>query len=116
LGRAWLLGLATEPAEVDEATSAYRQDSDPLKEFYDARCVFDSDAKVSRKALRAEYEAWCRDNGAEPLGARRVADSLRERGVVDGGNVRSVDEPHPLDAWRGVRLRTYAERDRLVGM
>lgn len=99
-----------EPSDVDRATAAYRQESDPLHDFYQARCVFDADAKVARRVIRVEYEAWCRDIGAEPIGARRFAESLTARGVRDGGTVSDPRFATPQDAWRGVRLRTDAER------
>ena len=48
--------------------------------------------------VRAAYEAWCAENGAEPLGARRFAAGLRARGVVDGVGVHGV---RPGRTWQG---------------
>lgn len=92
-----------DPAEVNAATAAYREESNPLAEFFAARCVFAEDAKVSRRALREAYEDWARGIGAEPLGARNFALYLKDRGVVDGGTIRG-NLPSPENAWKGVKL------------
>ena len=94
------------------ATNEYREQSDPLREFFDLHCVFAPGEKVARKFIREAYEAYCRENGAEPLGARRFAEGLRRRGVTDT-TVKAMAKV--LDGWRGVRLATDAERDSVGG-
>lgn len=108
----WQRAGLGEPIAVTEATSSYREESDPLREFFELHCIFGPPETVARKQIRFAYEEYCKDNGAEPLGAKRFAEGLRHRGVTDtsvrhGGKV--------LDAWRGVRLATDSERDKLVG-
>ncbi len=98
-----------DPAAVLEATAGYREQSDPLKEFFDLHCVFDPKACVARAILRTEYKTYCEENGAEPLGAKRFAEALHARGVA-GGKARIRDGSKIRDAWRGVRLMTEAER------
>lgn len=102
------IGLA-EPAIVRDATDAYQSESDPLREFFDLHCVFDSAARTPRAHVRVLYEEYCRENGAKPLDARPFAAGLRARGVTDG------DAKHngkTVNGWRGVRLATDAERER----
>lgn len=103
-----------DPAEVKNATAAYRDQSDPLREFFASYCVFGNDERIPRLHLREAYAAYCDENGAEPLGARRFAEGLRQRGVTDIG-VRHHTKV--MNGWRGVRLLTDAERERkyLVG-
>lgn len=95
------------PAAVVSATKTYRQESDALGEFLRVYCAFDPTERVARKALRAVYETWCEESGSEPLGARRFAARMRERGATDGC-VRTSDGPR--DGWVGVRFSTDAER------
>lgn len=108
-------GLA-EPASVAAATAEYRAESDVLGEFLSAHLVFEPDARCSRKALRERYEEWCKDAGHLPLGARKVAQRLRER-HVDSRSVR--EGTRILDGWAGCRLRTEYDAEpshlRLVG-
>lgn len=101
-----------EPVAVLDATTSYREESDPLREFFTLHCVFNDKEKVPRKQIRGAYEEYCKDNGAEPVGARRFAEGLRQRGV-DETSVRHAGKV--LDGWRGVRLATDAEREKLVG-
>jgi putative DNA primase/helicase len=98
-------GLGDAPA-VAAATAEYREESDPFAEFFRARCVFAPDAKVTRAALRREYEQWCGSIGSMPLGAKKLAEGLRRCGVTDGGTVRDSMTSAPVDAWSGVRLRS----------
>lgn len=101
-------GLA-EPDAVKSATDAYRDESDPVAEFFSLRCVFSSDATVTRKMLRAQYVEWSEENGVRhPLDAKAFAAALRARGVVDA-SVRDAGQPR--DGWRGVRLATEKERE-----
>ena len=97
----WQATGLTAPDAVRSAVEAYRAESDPLHEFFDSRVTFEPEAKVARSALRASYEAWARENGAIPVGAKRFAESLRARGVTPS-KVR-LGGP-PVDAWAGVRL------------
>lgn len=99
-------GLGT-PSAVRDATAAYRGENDTLGEFFGLRVAFDPTATVVRKDLREAYEGHCRDNGAEPFGAKRFASRLKERGVVPTC-VRTASGPR--DGWRGVRLMNDAER------
>lgn len=96
------------PEQVARATSRYRDESDPLREFFDWHCVFEPEGRIARSALRARYEEYCKDAGAEPLGAKRFAEGLRRRDVRDG-KVRVLDKVR--DGWRGIRLMTEAERN-----
>jgi putative DNA primase/helicase len=99
-------GLA-EPETVRRATSDYREESDALGEFLRLNVVFEAGVSVARKDIRESYEAFSKENGAQPLGAKRFAARLREHGVTP--TARRVG-PKVVDAWRGVRLATDAER------
>jgi putative DNA primase/helicase len=96
-----------EPEEVQDATAAYRKESEVLGEFFQLRCVFETEGRVTRKALREAYEAFCLENGdRHPLGAKKFAEKLRAKGVGEAG-VR--DGVRVLDGWKGVRLRREHE-------
>jgi putative DNA primase/helicase len=90
------------PAEVRAATRAYREESDHLGPFLEARCSFAPDAMVTAKDFRAAYLEWCCASDEQPLSTRDVAERLRsEFGCVPGkGSPR---------AWRGVRLLAAGE-------
>jgi putative DNA primase/helicase len=51
-------GLAP-PSSVLQATNAYRQDSDPLRNFVADRCILHPDAQISVASLWSEYIEWC---------------------------------------------------------
>jgi putative DNA primase/helicase len=99
------IGLG-EPPSVVEATETYRVESDVLGSYFADACVFERDATISRAALRESYERWCKEAGHEPVGARRLAERLREHSVIDN-DVR--DGNRVRNGWRGVRLLTEAE-------
>lgn len=113
--RAWLDGGLRIPAAVLESTADYRAEMDPVGEFFERHCVFEHDTRCARKELRKAYEEWCKDDGHQPLGARRFSAALRERvrelGFDESGlevNIR-VDGRF-VDGWRHVRLLTDLER------
>jgi len=106
---AWQRDGLGEPQAVRDATSDYRAESDPLREFAERNLVFAPDALSARLHVRKAYETHCEETGEFALNARKFADGLRSRGVTDGGTIRV--NGHPKDAWRGVRLATNAERE-----
>jgi len=50
------------PQRVQAATSTYRQDQDPLLDFFD-ECVFSPEVYVPVADLRAAYDQYAKDNG-----------------------------------------------------
>ncbi len=105
----WQRGGLKVPAVVHDATDAYREESDPVGEFFALRCVFEPDARVTRKMLRAQYESFAEENGVRhTLDAKKFAEAVRRRGATDG-NVRH--EGKSCDGWHGVKLATDAERE-----
>lgn len=96
----------SEPAVVTEATREYRAESDVLGEFLAQYVVFGPNERCSRQTLREKYEAWCTEAGHKPLGAKKVAQRLKERHVRtctvrEGTRVK--------DGWAGVRLKSDYE-------
>ena len=78
-------------------------------------------AIIPRYELRELYESYCKENGFEPLGARRFSASLRERGATEAVKRHNVEEipfgPNArkggwkvVNAWRGVRLANDNEK------
>jgi putative DNA primase/helicase len=107
---AWQRDGLGEPAEVREATDAYREESDPMGEFLAAHTRFEADAKVPRKLLRKSYEDWCAENGVKHiLDAKRFSSDLRRRGASET-TMRIPSSTSPVDAWRGLRMANDEER------
>ena len=96
-------GLAV-PAEVREATAAYRAEMDVLADFLLDRCVMTPTAEVSKTALFNAYQIWCEANRERPLGKIAFGSRLKERGLADGTTGREKTR-----AWLGVGLLAMAE-------
>jgi putative DNA primase/helicase len=99
-------GLATPQAVID-ASAEYRKESDLLGQFFGASVVFEPEGRIGKKELRELYSTWCTEVGTEPLGAKRFAGRLREKGVREAAIRQGAKVVH---GWRGVRLATDAER------
>ncbi len=87
-----------EPPEVMDATREYRDESDLLAEFLDARCVRDKGNErvwVHASSLYTEYVTWCDANRERALSQKALSQKLQERGV---GRKRVAG------AWRWVGL------------
>ena len=106
------VGLA-DPTLVQASTNEYRDASDTLAEFFEL-LEFGPDVtefRTSKARLRSAYEAWCEGEGHMPLGAKRLADRLRqhaaELGTTLGERMAVTPEAmYPVRAWFGVRVRT----------
>lgn len=88
------------PDAVLAATNEYRRISDTGGLFL-ATCSLDPEFVTTKKAFREAYEEWCREQGYEPLGARRMAEMLRRHGVQDTTARVGMSVAH---VWKGVRL------------
>ncbi|MEN6340962.1 MAG: phage/plasmid primase, P4 family [Methanospirillum sp.] len=92
------------PPPVEAATARHRFEMDALAPFLRDECVRDSEGVADRADLYDRYEVYCTETGDEPLSKRAFANALKERGVADGPSVRG------RRTWRGLRVRTAAER------
>ena len=101
-------GLGT-PSAVAAATAAFRAASDPCEEFLRERCTVHPQARITRQALRAAYEAFQKESGAYVASAEKFAEAVRAfaEGAVTDGKVR--DAVGPKNGWHGIRLMTDAE-------
>jgi putative DNA primase/helicase len=96
----WQKDGLMDPDEVTDATHEYREQSDPLGDFFRSHLVFAVDGRMTCRALRKQYQAWCEDLGHLPLGARRLGARLRSMGCKP--STMKVDGK-VVDAWAGVR-------------
>ena len=92
-------GLAV-PDVVEQATTQYRLDMDPLKDFFAECCVVTFTSWCTAAALRRAYDDFCRTSGEKhPLGQREFAEGLKARGC-------RRDRRHIGHCWVGVGLLT----------
>jgi putative DNA primase/helicase len=69
------------PSVIEEATAEYRSSQDPLKDFFEDKCVFFSNASVPVKKMRTIYEEWAREIGIKyPLGPREFNKRMETKG------------------------------------
>ena len=90
------------PESITKATKSYRADMDLVAQFVADCCVIESKAEETVKALYAGYNAWCEENGEQPLSKRAFGQRLQELGFGEGrsGMVRKR---------RGIRRKTDEE-------
>jgi putative DNA primase/helicase len=116
---AWQQRGLDPPQSVLVATAEYKKEQDVLGQFFSERLVFGQDERVGRTDLRAAYERWCEELGHMAVGARKLAQALRERKHrdVNGETVHVADgwiwdksKGQSVDGWTGVRLSTKKDR------
>jgi putative DNA primase/helicase len=98
--QAWLKTGLQEPAAVAEATAAYRSEQDIVGQWLEERTEADSQSITPFKALYDDYRSWCEEAGDLPLGPRRFAAALEERGFA-----KATLPDGKTKARRGLRLR-----------
>jgi putative DNA primase/helicase len=77
----YLEGGVREPRTVSAATESYAADQDTVGRFVDDMCHLANSELVKTPVgtLRAQYDAWCREAGEEPVSARRLTQELSDR-------------------------------------
>lgn len=97
---AWQCDGLRAPERIARATSAYREEMDPLAAFLDERCVLEGDASVPAGELYQAYVAWARESGERRvLTSNDVGRRLTDRGLPAERTTRERLR-------RGIRLRT----------
>ena len=94
----------TVPPPVTAATDRHRFEMDVLGPFLREECVRDSAGVVDRANLYDRYAVYCDETGDEQLSLPAFGKALRERGVTTGPKQQG------RRTWRGIRVRTAAER------
>ncbi len=69
-----------EPKSVTEATSAYRDASDPLARFLRLCVVEDAESRVQSSKLHEVFVAWCKAAGERDWSNKGFSNALAEKG------------------------------------
>ncbi len=89
-------GLGTSRA-VEASTAAYQEETDPLADFIEDRCIVEPAASVSAAALRQAYDEWARTNGIRfTLSKRNLASCIRKHGAVEHRGTGGIR------GWKGI--------------
>lgn len=99
--RRFLAEGLTPPEAVRVATDAYRAAEDTIGRFI-ADVLTIGDGWVMSSEIKAELEAWCEEQGVDPIRMNEVAETLRGLGCRDGG--RKVMNGKRSTIWHGVRV------------
>src|SRR5579872_7285155 len=78
---AWQRDGLPEVDAIREATASYFRDEDTVGQFFEAECIFNAAAKISRKELRERYTHWSEERDERPVSAKALAEALERRGV-----------------------------------
>jgi putative DNA primase/helicase len=71
-------GLAAPP-DVLTATEGYRDETDDLRDFLDAKCIELPSAWTSKSEMWDAYKAWCADQGTKPYGRNTFLGKVGDR-------------------------------------
>jgi len=105
---AWQRSGLPDGQVVSAATDEYLRAEDVLGQFFDEVCLFEPDARITRKTLRDAYQSWCRERDTKPVDSKTFTDAVRDRGANDK-RVRETGKSQ--DGWAGVRVCTEIERE-----
>lgn len=97
--RDWQERGLCKPASVIMATESYRDDSDPLRDFLETKCVLSPQCSVKAAALYAAYKDWCQESGESSRSQTWLGGQLRDRGYH---SVKS----HGTTTYIGLSLRS----------
>jgi putative DNA primase/helicase len=79
---AWQAQGLGMPVAISDATAAYREESDPLRDFISDRCVLHKDAQIQAGLLWQCYCDWAKDNALGwPLNRQQFSTRLEGMGL-----------------------------------
>ena len=68
------------PQEVEDATKAFQEGSDPESVFVREECEVDPNNKIQSSVLYAAYKQWCYDNGHKAKSSTSIAQEWQRLG------------------------------------
>lgn len=75
-------GRFTESARMQRRLADYQTQADSVRSFLQERGYESaSDHTIARQQLYAEYQAYCQEEGARPVGGRKFTDRLQHIGI-----------------------------------
>ncbi|OQA10846.1 MAG: hypothetical protein BWY65_00364 [Firmicutes bacterium ADurb.Bin373] len=91
------------PDCVQAATASYRDDMDPLRDFFQDCCTFQESAIVPVSDLRKHYDQWASDCGIKwTIGPREFNDRVRDKGAaIDTKWINGRSQK----CWLGIKLQ-----------
>ena len=93
------------PNEVMDATAAYLNDENPIKEFLDSRCIVSDRASVTRPQLIGTYTQWAQAAGVQkPLKSGDLYELILRIGGVTCAQWRSEGSTVPTRGFHGIGL------------
>ena len=86
------------PDQIEQARQAYREEMDPLKEFFEECCVVERDATCSPRELFNAYKTWAADSGDQHMLTQRT---FKQRLETSGYCKQPLSPRH----WVGLALK-----------
>ena len=88
------------PTAVEQAVSAWRDDSDMLQDFLTDHCEFSGEHEISASTLWNAYVNWCIRNNIKAIPVQKFVDRLKQKGV------EQTRKHNGKRFWCGLRLTT----------
>lgn len=92
-------GRLALPQLVEDATRAYRTESDVLGQFLSEEFVEDVKGFIASSNLYASYESWCDENGERAMSKKALGLRLQDKGFT------SKQDRRGQRGWQGLALR-----------
>lgn len=87
-----------EPAVITNATKEYKSDEFLLADFLTDCCDMGADLTTEQAVMKKAYHKWCEVNSTKPLGPKKFATRLAEKGC-------RKDHVQKVRSWVGVSLK-----------
>lgn len=84
--RVYRTGKIHRAAVCQEATRAFWNDVDPLRDFWPSLTPEELKCGISVGAMRRAYDTWCQENGVKPLGAQKFNRACKSVGLDSYSN------------------------------
>jgi putative DNA primase/helicase len=99
------------PEQVKAGTTAYREESDPLKDFLTDACEVEASERVAFKELWQAYIVWSKASGEHyPMGRKQFVQALRDRGFVEYRETTKARR----HLWIGLKLTRSDAMDAII--
>ena len=92
---------------MEDASQAYREESDIIGRFFDDYCILESGHQTQASVLYLAFRNWCERNGEKGYAANKFGAMIRKEKELK--KIRTRIDKKSCYVWKGIGLLSHLE-------
>ena len=94
---------------MEDASQAYREESDVIGRFFDDCCILESGHQTQASLLYQAFKEWCERNGEKGYAANKFGAMVSKEKQLD--RIRTRIDKKSCYVWKGIGVLSHLEHN-----